>query len=1377
MPIFIGAASGTFMRKTARRLARAAFPTALVTAAVLAGPAPVAAAGTTTAAVTATPIAASPATAAQAAAAPCDPGGNKIVCENSKPGSPRDEWDRSSFQATLEIEGFATDMSVNVGGTIDFKIRTSATSYRIDIYRMGYYGGDGARKITTINPSVSLPQTQPSCVSDETTGLVDCGNWAVSASWTVPSTAVSGVYFARMERTDDVEGDNHIMFVVRDDSSNSDLFFQTADTTWQAYNDWGGNSTYVGNSSAAPGRGVKVSYNRPFTSRDATDGGRDFVFSQEYPMIRWLESNGYDISYTSGIDTERRGQLLQNHAVFLSVGHDEYWSGRQRLNVEAARDAGVNLAFFSGNEVFWKTRWENSVAGPATPYRTLVVYKETRAYADIDPSDEWTGTWRDPRFSAPLDANRPENSLTGQIFTVNCCSYAMKVPAADGKMRFWRNTSIADQSPGETATLPEGVLGFEWDEDLDNGSRPAGLFRMSSTTATDVFQKLTDFGAFYGPGEATHHLTMYRAPSGALVFGAGTVRWMWGLDDQHDDQGGAVDVRMQQATVNLLADMDAQPDTLQPGLVAATKSADATPPVSTITSPAAGANLHNGSTVTISGTATDSGGGRVGGVEVSTDGGATWHPAEGRESWSYTWSAVGGGDMPIKTRAVDDSGNLETPGAGRTFTVTCPCGLFGNAATPTITSAATTVKHELGVKFTPDVNGWITGVQFYKGAGNTGTHTGTLWTSTGTKLATGTFTGETSSGWQTLMFPAPVQVSGGTTYVASYFAPNGGFAADEGWFQQKPMLSPPLTSPRNVTGNGNGVYLRSAAGFPTSTYEGSNYWVDVIFETTEPPDMIAPAVIGRTPYPGSTSVPPTVKPSLTFTEPIVAGSFTFTLKDAANNTVPGSAALDATGTVLTFTPASALAGSTKYTVTVTGARDAAGNIAPVETFELTTAKPTPPPGTCPCSIWPDSATPAVATAEDSQAVVLGVTFRADENGQIDGIRFYKGPGNGGTHVGNLWAADGTKLAEATFTGESVAGWQEVTFANPVPVTAGTTYVASYHAPNGGYSYNWGQLGGAGVDNPPLHALRHAGNDKNGVFKYGANAFPDTGSTANYWVDVVFSRGPDVSAPVAAAADPLAGETSVPTGTNVAVRFNEPVQENTIQLTLTGPGGADVPGSVAYDSATRTATFTPSSALAAGTAYTAFVSGAKDAADNTMSPYAYTFTTAKAAAAGCPCSIWPDSARPAVRTADDANAVVLGVKFRADENGQIRGVRFYKGPGNGGTHVGNLWAADGTKLAEATFTGESSAGWQEVVFDTPVNVTAGTTYIASYHAPNGRYSYNWAQFGPGGVDNPPLHALGYGVDGPNGIYRYGGNAFPDSGSTANYWVDVIFTPAS
>ena len=415
------------------------------------------------------------------AQSPCNPAVlNPIVCENSLPGSPSSEWDISGA-GSATIQGFATDISVNQGETVRFKVDTDASAYRLDIYRMGYYGGMGARRVATIRPSVPLPQNQPACLTDASTGLIDCGNWAESASWAVPPDATSGIYFAKLVRESGGTGASHVVFIVRDDDGGSDLLFQTSDTTWQAYNSYGGNSLYVGGPGTNPSRAYEVSYNRPFTTRATSP--EDWVFNAEYPMVRWLEANGYDVSYFAGVDSDRRGQEILTHRVLLSVGHDEYWSAGQRANVEAARNAGVHLAFFSGNEAFWKVRWDTSIDGSGTPYRTLVSYKETHANAKIDPlPNVWTGTWRDPRFSPPADGGRPENALTGTIFTVNCCTYAITVPAADGKMRFWRNTTLASLASGQTATLPSGTLGYEWDEDLDNGVRPAGLIRLSSTT-------------------------------------------------------------------------------------------------------------------------------------------------------------------------------------------------------------------------------------------------------------------------------------------------------------------------------------------------------------------------------------------------------------------------------------------------------------------------------------------------------------------------------------------------------------------------------------------------------------------------------------------------------------------------------------------------------------------------------------------------------------------------------------------------------------------------------------------------------------------------------------------------------------------------------
>ena len=194
-------------------------------------------------------------------------------------------------------------------------------------------------------------------------------------------------------------------------------------------------------------------------------------------MVRWLERNGYDVSYITGVDTDRRGAELLEHEAFLSVGHDEYWSGTQRANVEAARAAGVNLAFFSGNEVFWKTRWERH----RRPARRTARWSPTRRRTPTPRSTRCRRPGPAPgatRGSArPADGGRPENALTGTLFMVNDgATGAIEVPAADGKMRFWRNTTVATLAAGaRPRRCRTGTLGYEWDEDLDNGFRPAGL--------------------------------------------------------------------------------------------------------------------------------------------------------------------------------------------------------------------------------------------------------------------------------------------------------------------------------------------------------------------------------------------------------------------------------------------------------------------------------------------------------------------------------------------------------------------------------------------------------------------------------------------------------------------------------------------------------------------------------------------------------------------------------------------------------------------------------------------------------------------------------------------------------------------------------------
>ena len=307
--------------------------------------------------------------------------GGPVHATGRQPGRVREHAGRAPPQSSWEvdgagdssIQGYATSMSVNKGQTISFKIKSSTSNYHIDILRLGYYERR-RRAADRLEPDADRdrrpsPRARPS----PTTGLIDCGNWAVSRVVDRPEHRGLGRVHRppraqrhgrrqpdRLRRARRLEPLGHPR--CRPPTPPGRPTTPTAAT--------------ASTSARWPARPATPPPTRPPTRSPTTgpfhtaedDSGRSWLFTgAEYPMIRFLERNGYDVSYTSSADVGRNPALLQNHKVFMSSGHDEYWSASQRSAVEAARDAGVNLAFFTGNEMFWKTRWEPSADGTNTP--------------------------------------------------------------------------------------------------------------------------------------------------------------------------------------------------------------------------------------------------------------------------------------------------------------------------------------------------------------------------------------------------------------------------------------------------------------------------------------------------------------------------------------------------------------------------------------------------------------------------------------------------------------------------------------------------------------------------------------------------------------------------------------------------------------------------------------------------------------------------------------------------------------------------------------------------------------------------------------------------------------------------------------------------
>jgi uncharacterized membrane protein len=465
---------------------------------------------------------------------------NPIVIENQQPGT--SNWQISyNFTATDvggQIKGYASATSVNKGENITFRVSVNpAQTYTIDIYRMGWYQGLGGRLMQHIGPLNGV--MQPTCPTDATTGMIEC-KWASAYTLATQTSWTSGIYFAVLTNAQMYQ--NYIEFVVRDDSRVAALLYQQPVTTYQAYNDYPydnttGKSLYPFNSYGATTvsggqNAVKVSFDRPYLYDGTGSGWGNDVFEWEISFIRWMEMSGYDVTYSTDVDTHINGGRLLNYRGILSVGHDEYWSKPMYDAFIAARDAGVNLGFFGANAIGWQVRFEPSSSG--VPNRVLVCYRDVTLDPVTDPTQK-TVMWRDP----PL--NRPEQTLVGVQYTARVPwnpqtgGYASYVVTNSGNW-VYAGTGFRD---GDSVPV---VVGYEADRSFSNYPSPNAV---SGTYTLLSNSPLGNGGSFDYANSS-----VYQAASGAWVFASGTMGWSWALDNFNGLN--VVDPRIQQTTTNIL---------------------------------------------------------------------------------------------------------------------------------------------------------------------------------------------------------------------------------------------------------------------------------------------------------------------------------------------------------------------------------------------------------------------------------------------------------------------------------------------------------------------------------------------------------------------------------------------------------------------------------------------------------------------------------------------------------------------------------------------------------------------------------------------------------------------------------------------------------
>ncbi len=448
---------------------------------------------------------------------------NPVQRENRLSGSK--SWSLDQTAPPRSVEGFASEVSVLPGQRVHFHVSTApAARYRIVLYRLGWYRGAGARIFACIPGCASdrhgKARLQPH--PDPASGLTRAA-WPVTDTFRFPRSAVSGYFLAKLELTSgrDRGKVTYVPLILRaSPSRHSTILVPASVNTWQAYNPWGGKSLYAFNSTDhIPAN--HVSFDRPYD----TVGPAPLV--REIGLLRFLERNGYDVSYTTDVDTDRKPSELSRHRLVISSGHDEYWSKGMRNAFEAARNRGTNLAFLGADIADWQIRYEDN-------RRTIVEYRDATRDPDNNPALK---TMRFRELVPP----RPQCELLGISYEglrgSNDPPRSYVVNPAALKDAWFRGTGFT-----ATSTLPDSV-GYEWDTIQPGCAVPP----------------LTVLFRYRGPGPdgkpTSAEVVRYVAPSGARVFSSGSLQFIWGLDNYYGHSDAPPNARLQRFMRNALADL------------------------------------------------------------------------------------------------------------------------------------------------------------------------------------------------------------------------------------------------------------------------------------------------------------------------------------------------------------------------------------------------------------------------------------------------------------------------------------------------------------------------------------------------------------------------------------------------------------------------------------------------------------------------------------------------------------------------------------------------------------------------------------------------------------------------------------------------------